>query len=129
MDSDKGSARVERLEVVETGRRRRWSEGEKLKIVLESLQAAPPGCGHGAALWHFALVAAPMATVVSARAERCGRTTSGLRASEGSPSAAEGGPGPIGAGRDDRDRVFRRPDADHRRGRCGDAEGRVSSAG
>jgi len=26
-----------RLEVVETGRRRRWSEDEKLKIVLESL--------------------------------------------------------------------------------------------
>jgi len=39
MDSDKGSAQVERLEVVETGWRRRWSEGEKLKIVLESLQA------------------------------------------------------------------------------------------
>ena len=39
MDSDKRSAQVERLDVVETGRRRRWSEGEKLKIVLESLQA------------------------------------------------------------------------------------------
>ena len=39
MDSDKRSAQVERLEVVETGRRRRWSEEEKLKIVLESLQA------------------------------------------------------------------------------------------
>jgi transposase len=39
MDSDKRSAQVERLEVVETGLRRRWSEGEKLKIVLESLQA------------------------------------------------------------------------------------------
>jgi transposase len=39
MDGDKRSAQVERLEVVETGRRRRWSEGEKLKIVLESLQA------------------------------------------------------------------------------------------
>jgi transposase len=39
MDSDKRSAQVERLAVVETGRRRRWSEGEKLKIVLESLQA------------------------------------------------------------------------------------------
>lgn len=39
MDSDKRSAQVERLEVVETGRRRRWSEDEKLKIVLESLQA------------------------------------------------------------------------------------------
>jgi transposase len=39
MDSDKVSAQVERLEVVDTGRRRRWSEDEKLKIVLESLQA------------------------------------------------------------------------------------------
>jgi transposase len=38
MDSDKGSAQIGRLEVVETGRRRRWSEDEKLKIVLESLQ-------------------------------------------------------------------------------------------
>lgn len=39
MDSDKRSAQVGRLDVVETGRRRRWSEDEKLKIVLESLQA------------------------------------------------------------------------------------------
>ena len=33
------SSQIGRLEVVETGRRRRWSEDEKLKIVLESLQA------------------------------------------------------------------------------------------
>src|ERR1700750_576841 len=39
MDSDRRSAQIERLEVVDTGRRRRWSEDEKLKIVLESLQA------------------------------------------------------------------------------------------
>jgi transposase len=39
MDRHRHSAPVERLEVVETGRRRRWSEDEKLKIVLESLQA------------------------------------------------------------------------------------------
>lgn len=39
MDSDRRSAQVELLEVVDTGRRRRWSEDEKLKIVLESLQA------------------------------------------------------------------------------------------
>src|SRR5260370_10535619 len=38
MDSDKRSTQVERLEVVDTGRRRRWSEDEKLKIILESLQ-------------------------------------------------------------------------------------------
>jgi transposase len=31
------SGQVERLEVVETGRRRRWSEAEKLRIVTESL--------------------------------------------------------------------------------------------
>jgi transposase len=39
MDSDKRGAQVERLEVVETGRQRRWSEDEKLKIVLKGLQA------------------------------------------------------------------------------------------
>ena len=39
MDSDKRSAQVERLEVVETSRRHRWSEDEKLKIILEGLQA------------------------------------------------------------------------------------------
>jgi transposase len=39
MDSHKHSTQVERLEVVETGRRRRWSDDEKLRIVMESLQA------------------------------------------------------------------------------------------
>jgi len=39
MDSHTHSAQADRLEVVETGRRRRWSEDEKLKIVLESLRA------------------------------------------------------------------------------------------
>ena len=38
MDSHKHSTQVERLEVIETGRRRRWSDDEKLRIVLESLQ-------------------------------------------------------------------------------------------
>src|SRR3954451_8292160 len=38
MDSHTHSAQVQRLEVVETGRRRRWSEDEKLRIVMESLQ-------------------------------------------------------------------------------------------
>src|ERR1700743_122967 len=42
MDSDRRSAQLERLEVVDTGRRRRWCEDEKLKIVLESLQAPRP---------------------------------------------------------------------------------------
>ena len=39
MDVHKHSERVERLEIVETGRRRRWSEDEKLKIVVESFQS------------------------------------------------------------------------------------------
>lgn len=38
MGSHKHSTEVERLEVIETGRRRRWSDDEKLRIVLESLQ-------------------------------------------------------------------------------------------
>ncbi|MDF0522820.1 transposase [Bradyrhizobium yuanmingense] len=39
MDSTKCSAQVERFEVVETGRRRRWTDDEKLKIVLKRLQS------------------------------------------------------------------------------------------
>ena len=38
MDSHTDSAQFRRLEVVRTGRRRRWSEDEKLRIVLESLR-------------------------------------------------------------------------------------------
>src|SRR6202022_1623823 len=38
MDSHKHSTQVERLEVVETGRRRRWPDDEKPRIVMESLQ-------------------------------------------------------------------------------------------
>ena len=40
MDIHKHSRRVERLEIVETGRQRRWSEDEKLKIVMESYQSS-----------------------------------------------------------------------------------------
>lgn len=38
MDVNKYSTQIERLDVVETGRRRRWSDDEKLRIVLESLR-------------------------------------------------------------------------------------------
>ena len=38
MDSNKYSTQVERLGVVETGRRRRWADDEKLKIVAESME-------------------------------------------------------------------------------------------
>jgi transposase len=37
MDSHTHGVQVQRLDVVETGRRRRWSEDEKLRIVAESL--------------------------------------------------------------------------------------------
>src|SRR5947209_17444284 len=37
MDRHTHSEQFQRLEVVDTGRRRRWSEGEKLRIVTESL--------------------------------------------------------------------------------------------
>jgi transposase len=38
MDVHKHSTQIERLGVVETGRRRRWTDDEKLRIVLESMQ-------------------------------------------------------------------------------------------
>ena len=38
MAINKDSRLVSRLEVVDTGRRRRWSDDEKLRIVLESLE-------------------------------------------------------------------------------------------
>lgn len=51
--SDRLSAQVERLEVVDTGRWRRWSEDEKLKIVLESFAGVAPSRGNSAAVWRF----------------------------------------------------------------------------
>src|SRR5437899_1288915 len=47
MDSDKYSPQVERLGVIETGRRRRWTDDEKLKIVLDTPASTRPrwrGC-------------------------------------------------------------------------------------
>ena len=37
MDIHTHSGQIQRLDVVETGRRRRWSEDEKLRIIAESL--------------------------------------------------------------------------------------------
>jgi hypothetical protein len=45
MDSDKRSAQVERLEVVDTGRRRRWSEDERQDRLGEFTGAASPIAG------------------------------------------------------------------------------------
>jgi transposase len=51
MDRHKGSVRVQRLEVVELGRRRRWSAEAKLRIVEESFagwrQASATARRHG----------------------------------------------------------------------------------
>jgi transposase len=38
MDSNKCSTQLERLGVVETGRRRRWADEEKLTLVAESME-------------------------------------------------------------------------------------------
>jgi transposase len=57
MDVHKHSRRVERLEIVETGRRRRWSEDEKLKIIVESFQSprqvAATARRHGISRWQL----------------------------------------------------------------------------
>jgi transposase len=57
MDVHTHSRRVERLEIVETGRRRRWSEDEKLKIVVESFQSprqvAATARRHGVSRWRL----------------------------------------------------------------------------
>jgi transposase len=74
MDSHKVSP-LSRLEVVETGRRRRFSEDEKLKIVLESLAAprlvSATARRHGISrslllTWRRAFRATPTATPGSA---------------------------------------------------------------
>src|SRR6185437_4454508 len=46
------------------------------------------GCGDGAAIWRFALIAAPLATVVSPR-EDCDWATNGLRAGAGGPGLGD----------------------------------------
>jgi transposase len=57
VDVHKHSRRVERLEIIETGRRRRWSEDEKLKIVVESFQSprqvAATARRHGISRWQL----------------------------------------------------------------------------
>lgn len=50
MDIDSDSHQVRRLEVVDTGRRRRWTDSEKLRIVHESLSG--PRLGSATARRH-----------------------------------------------------------------------------
>jgi hypothetical protein len=67
MDSNKCSAQIERFEIVETGRRRRWTDDEKLKIVLESLQTPR---AVSSAIWNLALAAVDLAAIVWDPGER-----------------------------------------------------------
>ncbi len=57
MDIHKVSDLPERLTVVELGRRRRWSEEEKLRIVLESLEAPRLVSAVGTTAWDHPLAA------------------------------------------------------------------------
>ncbi|WP_283817209.1 IS66 family insertion sequence element accessory protein TnpB [Bradyrhizobium agreste] len=130
MDSDRRSAQVERLEVIDTGRRRRWSENEKLKIVLESLQAPRQvaatarrdGVSRSLLLpWRRSFRPEPKDA-----AHQTGFAPAMVVAeSEPMPSSRAGQQRRV-----DRDRVCRRgSDADHGYGRRGHAEGRRGGAG
>ena len=69
MDSHKRSTQLERLEVVETGRRRRWSDDEKLRIVHRELSSAARDIVDSKTPWHIAFVADDMAALVRSRAD------------------------------------------------------------
>lgn len=45
-----GDSALNRLEVVETGRRRRWSKRSRLGLFWKHVRATP-GCGDSAAIW------------------------------------------------------------------------------
>jgi hypothetical protein len=106
----------ERLEVVETGRRRCWTEEEKLRIVAESLSGSRQGFFDGASARHLAVAADDVASAVSGIASAWRGSRVGVRAG-GGPA---GGPGryPIGFIVDpDGDRRVAWP-ADYLRCRC-----------
>jgi hypothetical protein len=69
MDSHKRSTQLERLEVVETGRRRHWSNDEKLRIVMESFGAPRAISVDGETPWHIPFVADDVAAVVRSQAD------------------------------------------------------------
>ena len=68
MDSHKRSSQLERLEVVEAGRRRRWSDDKKLRIVTESFEP-PRDFVDSETRWHITFVADDMASRVRSRAD------------------------------------------------------------
>jgi transposase len=70
MDNNKCSAQIERFEVVETGRWRRWADDEKLKIVLESLQSPRAVSSTARRYGNLALASVDLAAIVRDAAER-----------------------------------------------------------
>ncbi|WP_456822997.1 transposase [Bradyrhizobium sp. USDA 4502] len=127
MDSDRRSAKVERLEVGDAGRRR-WSEDEKIKIVLENLQA-PRQVAATARRYGVS-----RSLLLRWRRSFCPEPKDAAQQTGFVPAmvVAETGPtpGPAGRRRRDRDRVCGRgSDADHGFGRRGDAEGRSRGTG
>lgn len=71
-----------------------------------------------------------MATLVSARSERCRRSTWLRTGDSGGGIRADAWSGHASRWRRHRDRVCGRgPDADYGNGRCGDAEGRADGTG
>ena len=64
MDVHKRSTQAERLEVVETGRRRRWSDDEKLRIVSGELADAAGDLVDSEAPWHITFIADDLAALV-----------------------------------------------------------------
>ena len=91
MDVHKHSTQIERLEVVETGRRRRWSDDEKLRIVSGELGDAACDIIDGEAPWHFALIADDVAARLPRRAHGPRRTADQLRAGDGCYRRDDGG--------------------------------------
>lgn len=79
----------ERFEVVETARRRRWTDDEKLKIVLESLQT-PRSLIDSTTIRHLALAHVGLATIVWDADERYWTTSASLCAGDGDAGPTAG---------------------------------------
>ena len=132
MDSDKRSAQVERLEVVDTGRRRRWSEDEKLKIVLKSLRtprqisatARRYGISRSLLTW--------WRRAFRAEHHDAAERQIGFVPGNGWPRGLGATPVPAGSasgGAIEIEFAGRGSDADHGRGRCGDVDSSRGGAG
>ena len=63
----KRSTQLERPELVEADRRRRWSDDEKLRIVTESFEIAARDIVDSKTPWHITFVADDMAARVRSR--------------------------------------------------------------